>query len=307
MLPGCTQLGRAPLTPTRQYACPTTRQALAWLMRTFATPPRRRLFCEGGALSSCGHKSHEFANWRALAADGKVQVIETDASRDHGWSYHLCNSGAVVSGTWPGDSAAQEQFSAADAINYKELWVAVECLRREGVVLRGWRVVFRMDNTCAVHYVSVRYGRLPHLEQLAQCFEDAERASGCWALAAHFPGRFNAVADNGSRGSGFAAAWADDPFRNAVLRKNLFLEVQSRCSATCTLGLFADRRGLSALAAEWRYPELTAFECSLDGHVVWAHPPRALAQACLDFSKSARKARPAIKILLLLPEDAGTP
>ena len=105
-----------------------------------------------------------------------------------------------------------------------------------------------MDNTCAIRYVNIRYGRLSHVEQ---CFEDAERASGCWALASHLPGRSNVVADRGSRDSGFAAAWAEEPFRDAILRKDLYVEVQSRCNVSCTLDLFADRRGRSALASEW--------------------------------------------------------
>ena len=68
-------------------------------------------------------------------------------------------------------------------INYKETWTVVECVKREGHWFHGWRVLFRVDNTCAVHYACFRYGRLPDLERLIEPLEDAELEHGFWAQA----------------------------------------------------------------------------------------------------------------------------
>ena len=68
----------------------------------------------------------------------------------------MCNEGRVVSGTWPPNFA--DLADNAERINYKELWVAVQLVQREGAWLRGWRAVLRIDNTAAVHYVNHRYG-----------------------------------------------------------------------------------------------------------------------------------------------------
>ena len=284
-----------------------SRDALHYLQRVFATPPVRQMFCQGGSLSCWGPKSPEFQQWESLAERGEIQVIETDASTGHGWSYHICSSGRVVSGVWPPDFAFLEEFAEADAINYKELWVAVECVRREPEFLRGWRVLFRVDNTSAVHYINIRYGRKPHLERLAQSLDEAELAASCWSLAAHLPGRFNFVADSGSRDASFAFAWRSDPFHHAMLRRDLFLEVQNRMGVLCTVDLFCDREGLTALAPSWRCPERTAFELELTGQIAWAHPPRALALPCLQHFARARAQDPNLQILLLLPEDPGAP
>ena len=284
-----------------------SRRALSWLVSTFATPPVRQLFCEGGDLSSWGHKSPEFAHWEALAEQGLVKVVETDASKTHGWSYHMCADSRIVSGEWPADFASTEGHASAADINYKELWVACECLRREASVLAGWRVVFRMDNTPAIHYVNVRYGRVPHLERLAAKLEEAEQRARCWALAVHLPGRSNVIADAGSRDSSFAAEWASDRFKDAVLKPALFADVQARCGVHFTVDLFADRTGQAALAPLWRFPERTAFEFDLSGHVVWAHPPRGLAKACLEHFARVRQQSPDARIVLLLPEDRGAP
>ena len=245
-----------------------------------ATPPERTLRCAGGLISIWGYKSPEYLKWRELAAEGKILVIETDASKLHGWSYNMCTEGRVVADTWPVDFATSEGQQNSSDINYKELWVATQCLRRESRALRGWRVLFRMDNVAAVHYVNVRYGRIPSLESLAERLETAERAAHCWALAAHIAGVANAVADAGSRSSNFVDEWSRDQFRDAALRPNLFRDVQSRCGVVFSLDLFSDRAGHNALAPQWRCPENTAFEAVLSNHVTWAHPPRALMRSC---------------------------
>ena len=111
----------------------------AWWIRALKVPPTRPLHGTNGSLSAWGPKSVDFAQWNDdLAKEGLIQVIETDASKLHGWSYHLCTSGQVVSGTWDGVYHAQEVWAEnADFINFKELWVARECLRREGARLHG--------------------------------------------------------------------------------------------------------------------------------------------------------------------------
>ena len=284
-----------------------SRAAFQWILAAFARPPARLLFCGGGSLSSWGPKSQDFQNWENLASQGAIRVIATDASKTHGWSYHVCSDDRVVSGEWPADFADAERHPHAGDINYKELWVACECLRRERSVVRGWRVLFRMDHTPAIHYVNFRYGRIPHLESLSARLESAERAACCWALAVHLPGRLNVIADAGSRDSSFGARWAADAFKDATLRPALFREVEGRCGVAFTIDLFAHRSGSNSLAPQWRCPEMSAFECDLSGHVAWAHPPRALARECLAHFNRLIKADPALRIVLLLPEDPGAP
>ena len=69
----------------------------------------------------------------------------------HGWSYHRCDTCRVVFGEWPAEFASLDDNSAA--IN-KEMRVAKEVVTRETVWLSGWRLVLRMDNATAVHYVN---------------------------------------------------------------------------------------------------------------------------------------------------------
>ena len=76
-----------------------SRAALAHVCSSLCTPPVRSLHCGGGALSMWGHKSPEFADWANLARTGAIRVVECDASKMHGWSYHLCWDGRVVSDT----------------------------------------------------------------------------------------------------------------------------------------------------------------------------------------------------------------
>ena len=284
-----------------------SRRNLHWLIEALQVPPSRPLHCHGGQLSSWGARSPEFLDWANLAARGEINVIETDAAKLSGWSYHLTGTGKVVSGTWPLGFATNEDQDNADHINYKELWVVNQCLEQEGPHLRGWRLLFRIDNAAAVHYVNVRYGRVSSLESLAVRLEALEREWQCWALALHLRGVHNPIADLGSRDADFATRWAADKFREARLRPDLFSEIQDRCSVVFSLVLFSDRAGANALAPAWRSPELSAFEDVLTGHVVWAHPPRNLLFAVLKHLQSVLQDDPSIKIVVLAPEDCSAP
>ena len=285
-----------------------SRKNLAWALKSLATPPRRTLHCQAGSLCNWGHKSPEYARWQELAREGVVRVIETDASSEHGWSYHLCHSGKVVSGVWPRDFASSEGIAEEHAeINYKELWVVVKCLLDQQQEFSGWRLLFRVDNTCAVHYVNVRYGNIPRLEALAEKLEAAERTASCWALAAHLKGTANRTADLGSRSTDFATQWNTDVFQHACVKEPVFRDVLARTGASFTLDLFADREGRTAKAPVWRSPERTAFEAPLVGEVIWAHPPRALLRPALEFLNAALRERDPPKVVLLCPEDPGAP
>ena len=284
-----------------------SRAALAHICSALGTPPVRSLHCGGGPLSMWGHKSPEFADWANLARKGAIRVVECDASKRHGWSYHLCWDSRVVADTWPDNFESREAQPNSLEINYKELWVAVQCLLRESSCLKGWRILFRLDNSAAVHYVNVRYGRIPSLESLAHRFESAERTAQCWALALHIPGKSNVIADAGSRSLDFARSWREDQYRDAALRKTLFQEVESRCGVQFTLDLFADRLGMTALAHEWRFPELSAFEAELRGHAVWAHPPRALLKETFQFLNAAVADNADLRVVILCPDDPGAP
>ena len=284
-----------------------SRKNVAWLIQAFQSPPCRALHAQNGELSCWGVRSPDYENWKQLALDGKIFVIETDASKLKGWSYHLCSSGKVVSGEWPPDFATTESENNADHINYKELWVALRCVRDQKSLLRGWRVLFRVDSSAAEHYVNIRYGRIPSLKSLAARLDDAEKDAMCWCLAVHIPGKFNRIADLGSRDSSFAQRWANDPYHHARLRPDLFAEVQSRCGVKFSIDLFADRRGLNSLVSQWRCPELTAFETDLTNHTCWAHPPRALIRSSLEHFNAYLVRYPSAQIVLLLPEDSNAP
>ena len=108
---------------------------------------------------------------------------------------------------------AEHSADNAEHINYKELWVAKEALVREPAWLCGWRVVFRVDNAAAEHYINFRYGKVLSLQALAEEFEFAERAAGCWALAKHLAGTANVISDAGSRDAAFAQRWQSDASR----------------------------------------------------------------------------------------------
>ena len=71
------------------------------------------------SLTRWGPKSEDFLNWQNLATDGKIRVVETDASRNDGWSYHLCATGEVVSGVWDTQYHAAEGWASnSDFINF---------------------------------------------------------------------------------------------------------------------------------------------------------------------------------------------
>ena len=90
------------------------------------------------------------------------------------------------------------------------MWVTREALMRSPDYFRGWRIVFRVDNSCAAHYILFRYGDILSLQQLAENFEFEERRLGCWCMAVHIAGVNNVVSDRGSRDATFATRWNTD-------------------------------------------------------------------------------------------------
>ncbi|CAK0847543.1 unnamed protein product, partial [Prorocentrum cordatum] len=254
---------RRPAANPVVHLSPDARETLRWWHRALDRTPERPLHGEAGQLSLWGPKSPEFQDWRRLAAAGCLRVIETDASKLRGWSYNLCSAGVVRSGVWPAGFA--DLADNADAINFKELWVAVQAVQAEPEWLRGWRVVFRIDNTAAIHYVNFRSGRIPHLVQLAEEFEHAERSAGCWCLAVHLAGAANVISDSGSRDSAFASRWNAGPFREAVLKASAMDRITNEFGPF-DCDLFADRLGVTAKAPLWFHPENTAFEAHVLGN-----------------------------------------
>ena len=164
-----------------------------------------------------------------------------------------------------------------------------------------------MDNAAAEHYVNVRYGHVESLERLAETVEDAEREALCWALARYIRGANNVVSDAGSRDPGFARRWFEDPYRLAMLRRDLFTVLERDLGVSFTLDLFADRQGWTAMAPEWRSPERTGFEATLTGHAVWAHPPRAILGGFLKWLAEKLRAEPELRLAVLMPEDSRAP
>jgi hypothetical protein len=157
-----------------------------------------------------------------------------------------------------------------------------------------------------VHYTNIRYGRIPELEALAEVLEQAEQAAGCSIVAEHIAGKNNIIADAGSRDSDFAARWSQDPFREAMLRRDMFSKVEADLG-TFDLDLFADREGLLALAPQWRHPGHSAFEADLRDLQVWAHPPRALLAEFFAWASKLRSSNSSLRIAVLVPCDTGAP
>jgi hypothetical protein len=83
---------------------------LRWLLKRFEQPPVRRLHSQGPnwPLTEWGPKSIALTNWQQLAKYGQILVVETDASKLHGWSYYTPKWQKVVNGTWPTGFASSE-------------------------------------------------------------------------------------------------------------------------------------------------------------------------------------------------------
>jgi hypothetical protein len=286
--------------------CEQARMHLEWWRQALDTPPERPLHCAAGALSLWGPKSIDLQEWEKHAEAGAIRVIETDASKLVGWSYHVCSTGRIVSGEWDQSFVLEEAWAHnSPFINFKELWVARECIRREDRSLRGWSVLFRVDNSAAVHYVCFRYGRIQELQDLAESLELAEREAGCWAMAVHIKGAANVVSDAGSRDVDFAERWNRDPFREASLSASA-MEPLSAQFGPFDIDLFCDREGWSTQAPRWRFPECSAFELTNISGRIWAFPPRAIAGSAVRFLSDKVKASKC-EIVLVIFEDTGAP
>jgi hypothetical protein len=277
-----------------------SRQNLQRWWTNSVVPPHRPLLMTFGTLTSWKPRSVDFVEAEALVRKGEVLVYESDASSLHGWSYVCCKDSRIVSGIW---SDEQQGHS----INWKELWTVVEMVRREGSHWQGWRVLVRCDNKAAVHYVNIRYGSVLELEKLAVILDRFEQESGGLILAKHLPGVANVVADAGSRSSTFGTDWASDRCRHACLRPKPFAQINAELGPF-DVDLFADRKGITALAPVWFCPEDTAFAVQLQGEICWAHPPRVLIQRFLDHVMAQKKvASQQIKVAVLVPCDSGAP
>ena len=231
-------------------------------------------------------------------------IIETDASKKTGWSYHICQTGVVYSGVWPENFDLENE--SWGFINFKELWVAKKCIADQKQLLKGWRIIFRMDNSAAVLYVNFRYGDVYHLEKLAAELEFEERICQCWALAIHIKGLANVISDAGSRDTSFAEAWATDITENASLVDSIMGPIKLNFGPF-SLDLFSDRNGINSQAPAWQYPELSAFE--LDDEVqgtIWAFPPQSIDGATLKWLNDKLKTKN-WRVALILPADHGAP
>ena len=91
-----------------------------------------------------------------------------------------------------------------------------------------------------------------------------------------------------------------------MLRRDLFLNLEKQLGSF-DLDLFADREGHLAQAARWCHPGQSAFEASLEGLQVWAHPPRALIGEFFKRFIALRQSQPALRIAVLVPCDSGAP
>ena len=285
-----------PLTPlTAAGVC-----GLEWWLHALRSPPVRALHSHGGRITDWGPRSLEILQWRELAAAGKILVVETDAAGSGRWGYHLASSSTVFSGTWPADILGQ-------SINFKELWVVLRCLEDQKSSFKGWRILFRVDNSTSVHYINHRTGRLPHLAALAHRIVDAERLAMCHISSLHIAGVNNPIADAASRIPGWVESWANDPFADAVLRRKTYTHIQDTLRRVFTIDAFADISGRCSLAPAWRSPPVSAFELDFSGHTVWSHPPPLLAFAWIKKVLSVTKTNPDVRVAILVPSKSSAP
>ena len=278
-----------------------SRRHLEWALRTLVVPPQRPMFCVGtNSFSTWTTKSPDFLDRTSLIERGLVFVVFTDASSEHGWSYTVCNTNRVVNGVWPAELMGE-------SINWKELWVVLQTLRLEKSALRGWRVLFRVDNSAAVHYVNVRYGNILALERLSEDLDKLERSVGCVCLAEHIEGKRNIIADEGSRVTSFADSWNNDSLMDAVLREDLF-NTLVRDLGAFDVDLFADSCGTLSLAPKWHHPANSAFEADLSFGQFWAHPPKSIVGRFIDHVASeTKRLGHSVRIAVLVPCDSGAP
>jgi len=283
---------------------------LKWLRQRFKRPPIRRLHSQGFncPLTEWGPKSIAVQNWQQLAKEGQIIVVETDASKLHGWSYYIPKWQKVINGTWPPEFATKEVN--AEFINYKEMWTIVECAKREGHQFSGWCVLFRTDNSCALHYIRYRYGRFASLERLIEPLEDSELLHGWWGQAAHIKGVDNVIADAGSRDLSFQDSWEQDRFFNATIRQAFWTHMcRQYMNPVLHHDLFADIEGqLSKGSQSWTHPLDSAFDHSLHIVVILRPlPPRALVGPFLQWLQKKRTGGETALMYLCIPEDTRAP
>ena len=122
-----------------------------------------------------------------------------------------------------------------------------------------------------------------------------------------FAGKYNAIADMGSRDPEFERRWRTDVYREAMLRPALLGQVAAGLRCSFSIDVFCDRRGWTALAPRWRCPEVTGFECSLAGECAWVHPPREILPQVLAWLCQNLRENPALQVAIFVPEDTGAP
>ena len=273
---------------------PESHEEIKWWCEMLQSPPQRPLFPQGGKFADWAPDSQARGEWQQLAAGNKIRLIRTDAAKATGWSYHVGHTNRLVAGTWPA------AFEAASS-NYKEMWTAVEALRREQKDLRGWRVMFRVDNSTSVHYINRRQGRIPGLCALAREMELAERKAMCWAAATHVKGILNVVADTGSRNPHITRQWNTDPSNAQCIKRSLFDKLQKDTGMRVDTDLFADNEGVYAMASEFFCASRSVFEADLTGKTCWAQPPSPIVKPFIKWLRTSGNENRVNGLLLLCP------
>ena len=176
-----------------------------------------------------------------------VAAIYADASS-------LRGSGAAfrdlyIQGNW-------SKLDRSEGINWQELWVLKPALESWGDRLAGNLVRARMDNSAAAAYANFGAGRVSRPTLLARSMKELEAPLGCTAVALHFAGQRNAVADALSRLT-FRARGLD-PYPRRGLRPKFRQEVVERCGAI-DFDVLARDDGSNARGPQLRSPSNSAF------------------------------------------------
>ena len=215
-----------------------------------------------------------------------VAAIYTDASSLRGWGAAFGD--LYIQGNW-------SKLDRSEGINWQELWVLKPALESWGDRLAGNLVRARMDNSAAAAYANFGAGRVSHLTLLARSMKELEAPLGCTAVALHFAGQRNAVADALSRLT-FRARGLD-PYPRRGLRPKFRQEVVGRCGAI-DFDMLARDDGSNAWAPQCRSPANSAFEGHLPPGQLWRSPMIDLALTRMisprkeDWSGSHLRLRP---------------
>ena len=149
---------------------------------------------------------------------GGACTVYTEASGTRGWGATL--GAAFIRCAWP-------KTEMREGVNWKELWVLREPMKKRGPQMSGKLVLARMDSSAAVSYANRGAGRPPQVTTLPDDVKELEVSLRRAAAALRIAGRRRTVADAPSR----STVWAhgEDQYPDRELRLKVCGEGGDHC------------------------------------------------------------------------------